>query len=183
MIWIILVSIAVVTGISTYARRRRDWRREERATGRDSWTVHEKPSLFWWCFGMPGLAAVAFALALMIGAGVTTGPQVYTTYELRALQTTKDLEGRFFLGTGTIKEERMVAYLRYVDGYTELRSAPADRSRIFEDGGDKPYVQKWGTVIDNPVLLPFKSAWRFGELWDFHVPAGSVIENYTVEAE
>jgi hypothetical protein len=115
-------------------------------------------------------------------------PEKTTTsheYELRALGAGESASGRFYLGTGYINGERVINYT-YSDEsngatFSKVDSAPGDDSRIFEDVpvDAQPSVTSRKTVYTYPLLVP----WSMGltRTWDFHVPAGSIIEDYEIK--
>lgn len=127
----------------------------------------------------------------LVGAGILallslipTTPHIESQrYELRAIASGgESVSGEFFLGSGYINGERVVNYIKQVtdeDGtYSVIDSATGYAARIFEDSSE-PYMLDYDWFYSNGWVIPFNV--KTGDSWDFHVPAGSVLENYTID--
>lgn len=165
MIFWILLALAVVAVVLTYIY----WGCDE------GWLFAFMPAI---------LAAVVSAVVvglLMLLATLIPGDRTTSeTYDLRAIGTSSSAEGRFFLGSGQIDGKRTLNYIAQEDGWSRVDQAFADDSRVFEDT-DEPTVTEYSHLYWNEWVWPV--AWKVGESWDFHVPAGSVLEDYTITNE
>lgn len=98
---------------------------------------------------------------------------------LRAIGSDSDIEGRFyFLGGGYVNEERVLNYIAEKDGYSYLGVAEASRSKIFEDESQSPYVDTYKVDFSNGWFVPWVVFTH--TYYEFHIPADSVVEDYTV---
>jgi hypothetical protein len=126
-----------------------------------------------------GLGLVALILSA-IAAGTGWTDTRYETRDLRALGNSSSIEGRFyFLGGGYIDGKRVLNYIVQQDGYSTLEQADANDSRIFEDEQESPYVYSAYSERKNTWLVPWPVLG--GEAHDFHIPADSILENYTID--
>ena len=138
----------------------------------------------------PGVI-VGVSMSMLIGGLIIGGlniliPHEYdtaeTTTELRAIDTGSTIKGRFYLGSGYINGERTINYIEQIsdgDGtYSTVRQASAGSSRIFEDA-DQPTVTDYKFTFYKPWLFP--GAFSENHSYDFHVPEGSVLEDYTID--
>ena len=134
------------------------------------------------------LASLGAFLALALGCLISAGIVLLFTlipaqsvqsddYQLRALATSGTTSGSFFLGSGYVGEERTLNFIRSQGGYSQLDYALAANSRVYEDA-DKPTFTEYVWRYDNPWVLPWTVV--TGYSYDFHVPAGSVLENYDI---
>jgi len=120
---------------------------------------------------------VAFIVILLFMIIPSTSHEKYT-YHLRALATSQSVQGEFFLGSGSVNGERTLNYIKRVKGWSEVDSAVAKASRVFEDS-TSPTVTEYFYYYDNGWVLPWKIL--TGYSWDFHVPAGSILEDTTID--
>lgn len=148
---------------------------------------------FWWWFLEDGWAyAFLFsfataALAFIVGAGLLAlaalipgEKRTDETFELRALATSSTVHGRFFLGSGTVDGKRTLNYIAKEDGYSRLGQGVASASRVYEDT-ERPTVTEYTFWYSNGWVVPWEVV--TGYSWDFHVPAGSILEDFTLTNE
>lgn len=98
---------------------------------------------------------------------------------LRAVSASSSVEGRFFLGSGYVDGVRTLNYIVAEDGYSELRQARADDSRIYEDETAQPYVTTYYWEREAWWLTPFSVGQ--GTSYDFHIPPASILEDFTID--
>lgn len=98
------------------------------------------------------------------------------TYELRAIATDSTTSGRFFLGTGYVSGQRTLNFVVRHEDANYVNQVYAYKSVIFENEGE-PEV----TYIDygNPWIAP----WRLDQKYEFVVPEGSILSDYTITNE
>jgi hypothetical protein len=101
-----------------------------------------------------------------------------TTYQLRALGTSTGIEGRsYFLGGGYIKDKRVLNYITDESGAIRVQQSDAGASTIYENS-TAPTVIVRHYDHNNGWLVP----WPGGsdDTYEFRIPAGSVMSDYTV---
>jgi hypothetical protein len=142
-------------------------------------------------------AGLAFALSLLL---VLIPTAIYTDYlvehadqyemsevsqeNIYALQDNGELHGSFFLGRGTIDEVNYCFYI--VEGPMGKSIEQENINYCFIDDslpeGEQPYVSEIVIESDNffakTCLLTNKV-----EVYIFHIPKGSIIENYRIDLE
>lgn len=160
--WILLV-LAVAAVVITYVSNV-DW---------DGWG---------WAFVPALLAAVISALVgggLLALAFLIPGEKITSeTYELRAISSSSAVQGKFFLGSGYVNGKRTLNYIAQEDGYSRLGQAIAGPSaRVYEDSDD-PTVIEYTFWYSNGWVAPWEV--ETGYAWDFHVPADSILEDFTI---
>lgn len=130
------------------------------------------------------VSIVAAMLSALVGGGLLAlsllipGTVVREqTHPLRAIGDSSSIEGRFYLGSGYIGGSRQLNYIKQGDGYSMVASAPGESSRVFE-GSSGPSVIEYEHVYSNAWVIPWE--FRIGWTYDFHVPAGSILEDYSI---
>lgn len=156
--------------------------------GSIAWAHH-----LWDDFGAASGIGILVFFASVIGFGIALAVVVSnnigsfkavdtekTTLSLRALANTSNIDGRlYFLGGGYIGEQQVINYITQTgNGAIRLDSMPAAQATIFEDS-NTPHLNIIKTVRYMPDVVP----WELGSTmhYDFHIPAGSVLENYKVD--
>lgn len=147
--------------------------------------------IYWWdeedfILGLMGgvvsaiISSAVGAAILGICMAVTPTPGYLTdeTFSLRAIGSSSTVQGEFFLGSGVVDGKRTLNYIAQEDGYARLAQALAAGSRIFEDTDD-PTVTEYTQWWSNPWILPWE--FKTGYAWEFHVPTGSILENYSID--
>lgn len=173
VVWILAVWIVTVT-------RRRSWVRSD-----NPWVRDHKPSLLGaivptlWAIALGPLATL---ITFLILSGTAGEPNLKHSTQLAALRTGTSVDGTFFLGIGQVDSEPVIRYItREPDGAAVLREIEANRARIYEDAGtEQPHLDIYCYVLTNPWLTPTPIGFDLGCSYQFHVPAGSVLESYEV---
>lgn len=101
------------------------------------------------------------------------------SYTIRALANNSGIEGSFFLGSGYIEGKQVFNYITEDgNGAIRLQSMDASQATIFEDTNNA-HLRIIKTVRSLPSVVP----WDLGSTmhYDFHIPKGSVIQNYKVD--
>lgn len=139
-----------------------------------------------WLMGIPILllGTIFGGIVLMLCATfIPTNMDLVSkqTISLKALGTSSSQQGRFFLGSGYIDGKRVLNFIQQGDdGSIRVGQANAKDSVIFEDA-DKGTVTTEHFDYNNGWILP----WPIGstDKYEFHIPAGSVTESYTIDNE
>lgn len=96
--------------------------------------------------------------------------------DLQALATNSELQGSFFLASGTVGENQVFRYLtRQEDGLIQAREIEAAYASVIE-GSDDPHIEYRYTCHDN--IFPWRVCGQRALV--FHVPEGSVLRDYDV---
>jgi len=121
------------------------------------------------------LFIIIMFMFLIMGVAHVAPPINFTfysnEYELVAINNSTQTSGHFFLGCGTIDEEAVFYfYTRDKDGAIKLRDRVAQFCTVYEDvpEGETPYVILYETLTSGPAAK-------------FHVPKGSVVQNFTLD--
>ena len=96
-------------------------------------------------------------------------------YQLANLHDDTLTEGFFFLGTGSINEERCVFYRYEEDGGWKLDSVEADLAIIYEEERSDGEL-----IIYKPTLLSWFWSIYYDDRYEFYIPEGSIIREYEV---
>jgi hypothetical protein len=141
-------------------------------------------------FSACGLILAATASAIIFFAGFSwwiyfpAEIKSENTYSLQAIDAGDSIHGRsYFLGGGYIDGNRVVNYIRDngSGGYL-VKSVDGDDAVIYQDtksgSSDATVIIREYDYI-NPWVLP----WPIGDTFtaEFHVPYGSIIEDYQIE--
>jgi len=136
-----------------------------------------------------GTAALCYFLSclvvLCVWSSATEKHTEAIRYDLESLGITDpQYTGRMFLLSGSFEGEQRIQFFRADDdGALSLRWSTPDESRIFQDEDYEPYVNYINTVNTSPDwVLPWDSdPWVTHTTYDFHVPAGSVVNTYELD--
>ncbi|MUG03563.1 hypothetical protein ECC01_21495 [Bacillus tequilensis] len=147
-------------------------------------------AFFDWAGGAGFALLPAFLAALgsgLIGGGLLAlsllipGEKItQQTFDLRAISTSSTVQGRFFLGSGYVDGKRTLDYIAQEDGWSRVDRGIASASRIFEDT-ERPTVTEYTHWYSNGWVIPWEV--EAGHRWDFHIPSGSILEDYTITNE
>lgn len=126
---------------------------------------------------------VSIIIAMTVGgviSQVTQKPTVVRDWDLLALSNGSQVEGHFFLGSGTINERSVYTYLRQTsDGGAYLGSVPANQSLVYETDGnprievieDCSDINSWFSCADNEIFPRYR----------IYIPDGSIWYGYDVD--
>lgn len=132
-------------------------------------------------------SVIGFIVLLLVAAilsGVSGGAPVYktetSTTNLQAVSNGSDLSGHFFLGSGSVKDEKMFSYLYKENGWTRTGQQKASQSFVAEDANVE-------TARLDKVEI-YRNYWWAGQAnvetrYEFHIPKNSVVENFKIEAK
>jgi hypothetical protein len=129
--------------------------------------------------------SIISGLILVIVGASTTGTVVWKqvgtdTHNLTALGTNTQTAGRVFYLGRTYTSDGTINYITKGDDKSiRISSAPASSSVIFEDN-QKPSVSITAVKETRDWLVPWDFSTRYS--YEFHIPEGSVLEGYSVDA-
>jgi hypothetical protein len=115
--------------------------------------------------------------------GVEKQEAKYVT-PLKALATGSKVTGRFYLGSGSIEGKRTVNYITADGDRNYIRQQDASASVVIEDiTTGQPHMIALQKCYESPWIMPWKMCKDINEgiAFEFHVPAGSVLSDYTVD--
>jgi hypothetical protein len=171
MIFWTLIALCLAAGAYSWVR-----------SGRDSYNDTSDRVFY------SGLTIFGAALAAAVVFGIVSfnskADRVVTSetnVTLKSLGTSSAVKGRaYFLGGGYINEKRVLNYITTDDqNVIRVTQAEADKSTILEDGPSKPYVKVTDYDLVNYWVMTWPS--RDDSAYEFHIPAGSVLNDYTVD--
>jgi ABC-type multidrug transport system fused ATPase/permease subunit len=131
-------------------------------------------------FAVPTTFGASVGITYMIGQAAPAYVASEDVTELRAVALGGSIEGHFFLGTGTVDGKRVINYVaQHEDGYVTVEQVDARNAYIYEDESSNPTVtaHHWRASEWWLSLWPTDR----GTNYSFHVPPGSVLENYTID--
>ena len=137
-------------------------------------------------------AAIFFSVITALSGGAGLGisaamgaafPSERTCHELSlvSLQDNQGLEGRFFLGTGYIESAMKFAF--YYESGPEsfrLRVIDADDAAIYQDEANRPYALV--CEVDTGRWRNWFAPDFRGDVYEMHIPEGSILSNYNLDA-
>lgn len=169
MIWIYIASVILV--ISALVVLVMNWKDEGPAGGIGG---------FFMTLIFGGVAASAICMIInAIGAEITgTHYETEGTADLAALQDGSSTSGSFFLGSGSFNEEPSFFYYQKSGNEYHLEHVDADYAVVEETSGT-PHVEYQKEVGNKPFWAMPVSGYDHVK---FYVPQGSVISNYTLDA-
>lgn len=129
---------------------------------------------------------VTFMFSMLIGFGIALSSDNRETIEtgttsLSAIASGSETEGAFFLGSGTVDEERVINYVSVTeDGGKTLESIPVEDAIIYEDATVE--TARLETTIDRWQAW-WWAPWHLdvNETTAFHVPAGTVSGDFDIQ--
>lgn len=141
-----------------------------------------------WPVGLFTIPIGALIFGLVVSSFGGTAHMTTSKHSLQALGNTSGVEGYLSVGllggSGEIQDTQVVQYIvKTKAGYSQLKKVNAKKARIYEDESEKPYYivhterhpyAEWtGLNFDheNPKVIRI----------DFHVPKGSVSQDYSID--
>jgi hypothetical protein len=115
--------------------------------------------------------------------GVERTETKYVT-PLKALATSSKISGSFFLGSGYVEGKRTLNYITADGDRNYIRQQDASASVVIEDiTTGQPHMLALEQCYDSGWIMPWKMCKDINEgvAYEFHVPAGSVLSDYTVD--
>jgi hypothetical protein len=123
-------------------------------------------------------------LAALIGAGFASHPEEISKKELVALRDKDGVEGRFFLGSGSVEGAPYYFYYSKLNGggFKPGKVKVSDGVRVYEDADDGT-----ATLVSYQWDIDLSWAWLIaipvnsgGYSYDFHVPKGTIRTGFTM---
>lgn len=134
-----------------------------------------------WYLSAFATATVGFFILLVLCATVPfqTTQTSENSYPLKALNNNSQTSGHsYFLGGGYVNEERVLNYIASDQGAYYVRSAPADHSKVYE-GSEQTEVTIREHEGRNKWIVPW--AFKGTTTYEFHIPAESILSDYTLD--
>lgn len=139
-------------------------------------------------FGMFGVMCAAPFVAAAEGIAYPFTGTAYDTHRnnLEVIADSPGVSGQFFLGIGGVATQLTVSYYQATDyGYSQPRSVTADGGtdvRIYEDS-PTPYVIKRFPHSAHEWVGSLFNGTNTKGVYEFHVPAGTIKRDYTLDAK
>ena len=127
-------------------------------------------------------SVIGFLIFLACGSWIPYNTDLVRedTYQLKAIGNNSAIEGRsYFLGGGYIKDKRVLNFISQRDGGAiHVERAYANDSTIFEGSENATVIVRHYDHVNGWV-----SPWPLGDtdLYEFRIPAGSVVESYSLD--
>lgn len=149
------------------------------ATKRGFWHSTNPDSSAWAYAGWAVFPVLIWLIALAVTDLGRSNPSNYDMTargpDLQALATSSELQGSFFLASGTVGEDQVFRYLtRQEDGLIQAREIEAAYASVIE-GSEDPHIEYRYTCYD---MFPWQTCGQPALV--FHVPEGSVLRDYDV---
>ena len=104
------------------------------------------------------------------------------TVEISALKDNSNVEGSFFLGTGSIEENSYYYFIKNTNKGKRMEKVLVDKSYINE-GSDEAYVEIYKGKFSKFAQIMLFSEYGFDEEYIFYVPDNSVTTEFKVDME
>lgn len=105
-----------------------------------------------------------------------------TTHNLKSVSAGSNVDGSFFLGSGSVDEEQYFFYAYEQDGWVQLDKVPVSESRVSETvSADEARLVITKTDHYHHWLFPVRL--KETHNYDFYVPEDSVVETYEITTE
>lgn len=109
--------------------------------------------------------------------------RVSKTYQLENMQDNRNIEGRFFLGCGTINQKMYYAFYYNSGEFIQYMQIPHDEAKIaYTDGTPRLEVITYKTVENSTINL-FTIRQNCKKEQILHIPRGSIKQNFNLNAE
>ena len=134
-------------------------------------------------FFLPAVVSAGFGAVLFLLIGTVLAPKervLEGRYSLVAFRDGSAVQVTFFLGSGNIGSEGyFFSYVKVSNGGLKRWQTPARYATVYEDAGESPVL--------NIYHLRVAGNWRYVSLfknyysYDFHVPPGTVLHQFTAD--
>lgn len=136
---------------------------------------------------MAGAAALLSILvssiwAMLLGYAFEQEKYVVETYQISALADNSKIEGRFFLGSGSINENQKYFFMKKEDGGLIMDYIPATGSIVYE-GYNEPFIEKLESRFVNDwwslIALPGFNKGHY----KVYVPENSITTDFIINLQ
>jgi len=126
---------------------------------------------------------LSFGVSLIITLIIPTHTQIEkSTFELESLQDGSRINGQFFLGSGYMNEKMKYSfYISEKNGY-KLYSISANNAHV-KYTTEQPKLEMFKEVVNDDFINNFSIAWDLETSYIIHVPQGSILQNYILDAQ
>lgn len=129
---------------------------------------------------------IGFFVGFFIGIMIPSNTEITLkkTYYLVNMQDNSNVEGSFFLGSGTVDEElKYTFYYKSGESY-KLKQIPADLAKIkYLKGDNKPRIEVRGKEKTDDFINHFSINTIDDNNYTIFVPEGSIKNNYKLDAK
>lgn len=133
------------------------------------------------------LGTVASLVGLMIVVLLVFIPETETKFkekiEITALKDNSQIQGNFFLGSGSINEESYYFYMTNTNKGKKMEKAKVENSYINENSDNDTYVEVYDVMIKNGFAKFLFGKTTVDSEYIFYVPEDSVTTEFKVDME
>ncbi len=140
------------------------------------------PSSFLFLLAICGLS-LGITITLPISASLPQHAVENEKIYLHNLYDNPEIDGHFFLGSGSVNTDDMYHYNAIVPGYStryEYSKIAKVNAMVDENNPEQPYLQTYHMEYNQPWYVILGGFWPQGNLPKpiFNIPAGSVDNNF-----
>ena len=127
---------------------------------------------------------VGFLIATVVGAFVPKHSVLIETTSMMAMKDQSTVSGSFFLGSGSIDGKWKYAFYTIgKDKSIKLQTVDVGEAMVFEDGEENPRVERYGKEFDEENWKYFAIGCDCANHYEFHVPKGSLTNQFKLDLE
>lgn len=129
-------------------------------------------------FGFFGLL-LGFGISVGVGAALPKEYVLDKQMELVAIQDTSGIQGRFFLGAGTIESKFYYVFYQRERNGIRFGNVPAENAVVYEENRDDGLIKEYDKRFMAGWHDFFGATW--GERYDIFIPEGSILHEFNLD--
>jgi len=138
------------------------------------------------CFGIP-LGLLVGVLVFLVGLLPTfilqSEPIDPHKTEIYSIKDSSRVQGRFVLGSGTVKEDQYFYYVVEKNGFKSVDKAKVENSKMKEGDVEQPYVVTYEMQFKSAIARFFYGKYTGEKSYEFYLPENTITTDYKIDLE
>lgn len=126
-------------------------------------------------------SAIGLVFAMIASIFIPASEHKYE-HIIVSMKDNSSVNGSFFLGSGTFKDEPTFSYYYEKDGYYKLENVPSENSKIYYTNVNNRVVCTYYTIDGFYQWLSIPIV-KYSRSYEFYIPSGSIKTNFNLDAE
>ena len=137
-------------------------------------------------FGIP-IGLLVGALVFLVGVLPTSllhrEPVDPHKTEIYSIKDSSRVQGRFVLGSGTVKEDQYFYYVVEENGFKSVDKAKVKDSKMKEGDIKQPYVVTYEMQFKSAIARFFYGKYTGEKTYEFYLPENTITTDYKIDLE
>lgn len=103
--------------------------------------------------------------------------------EIYSIKDSSRVQGRFVLGSGTVKEDQYFYYVVEKNGFKSVDKAKVENSKMKEGDVEQPYVVTYEMQFKSAIARFFYGKYTGEKSYEFYLPENTITTEYKIDLE